>query len=64
MTPLQLIALPNGPDRVDGEVEVLDADGRALPAPEASIHTCRCGRSASKPFCDGSHARTERKNDE
>jgi CDGSH-type Zn-finger protein len=49
--------------RVDGEVETLDADGRLLPAPEPPIHVCRCGRSASKPFCDGSHARNGSKDE-
>jgi CDGSH-type Zn-finger protein len=31
-------------------------DGPAVPAPERYA-LCRCGQSANKPFCDGSHAR-------
>ncbi|HYM27883.1 MAG TPA: CDGSH iron-sulfur domain-containing protein [Steroidobacteraceae bacterium] len=30
--------------------------GAALPAPE-TYALCRCGRSASKPFCDGTHTK-------
>jgi CDGSH-type Zn-finger protein len=38
----------------------------ALPdGPErgSPVYLCRCGRSADKPFCDGSHARTGWKED-
>ena len=45
------------------DVEVLDADRRLLAAPEPPIHTCRCARSASKPLCDGSHARNGSKDE-
>lgn len=46
----------NGPYKVTGPVRVVDVEGRAwdLDAGE-SIALCRCGRSANKPFCDGSH---------
>jgi CDGSH-type Zn-finger protein len=49
--------------RVEGEVEVLDADWRLLPARELPIHMCRCGRSASKRVCGGSHARNGSKDE-
>lgn len=49
----------NGPYKVSGPVRVIDAEGQefALPAGE-SIALCRCGRSATKPFCDRSHRET------
>ena len=35
--------------------ELLDAHRRPIEAPDAML-LCRCGASADKPFCDGSHA--------
>jgi CDGSH-type Zn-finger protein len=44
---------------IDGDFEVLDPQGVAFGlAGRTSIGLCRCGQSANKPFCDGSHART------
>lgn len=39
-----------------GSVVILDADGNVC-VPEAgrSIALCRCGASATKPFCDKTH---------
>ena len=34
---------------------VVDADGNAFALPEGPVALCRCGRSATKPFCDASH---------
>lgn len=47
----------NGPLLVEGPVQVLDAEGNPFPiAPDKpAIALCRCGHSARKPFCDGSH---------
>jgi CDGSH-type Zn-finger protein len=58
MTSIQLTALPDGPYRLNGDVTILDRDGRPFPERGAPVYLCRCGRSADKPFCDGSHART------
>ncbi len=63
MRPVQLMPLPEGPYRVEGDIEILDREGRPTPSPGSPVHLCRCGRSASKPFCDGSHARTGRSED-
>jgi CDGSH-type Zn-finger protein len=48
---------PNGPFLVEGPVTVLDANGNAFPLnpDKPAIALCRCGHSANKPFCDGSH---------
>jgi CDGSH iron-sulfur domain-containing protein 3 len=43
-----------GPYRVRGPIRLLDHEGRELPA-GGDVVLCRCGRSADKPFCDGSH---------
>jgi CDGSH-type Zn-finger protein len=48
----------NGPYKVSGAVEVVDAEGVAFELPEGSaIALCRCGQSLNKPFCDSSHKR-------
>ena len=47
---------PNGPYLVEGDVELLDPTGaRVDTGGQARIALCRCGSSASKPLCDGSH---------
>jgi CDGSH-type Zn-finger protein len=50
----------NGPLRVEGDVEIVDASGAAFGlAGRTAISLCRCGHSANKPFCDGAHRRME-----
>jgi CDGSH-type Zn-finger protein len=58
MTPARLIPLPDGPYEVTGPFEIARRDGEPIEPPASKIYLCRCGRSANKPFCDGSHART------
>ena len=49
----------NGPIRIEGDFEILDPTGATFGlAGRTVISLCRCGQSANKPFCDGSHART------
>ena len=46
----------NGSIRVEGDFEIVDPEGRSFGlAGRSSIGLCRCGHSANKPFCDGSH---------
>lgn len=47
----------NGPLTVKGPVRLEGADGEAwTDVPEgANVALCRCGLSAVRPFCDGSH---------
>jgi CDGSH-type Zn-finger protein len=45
---------PNGPYMVKGLDDLRDARGRKLAA-QPQIALCRCGGSANKPFCDGTH---------
>lgn len=52
--PLTITPTPRGPLRLSGNFEVVGADGRCLyRGTKAAL--CRCGGSANKPFCDGSH---------
>jgi CDGSH-type Zn-finger protein len=40
------------------EIDLVDAQGRPFGLGERKvISLCRCGHSASKPFCDGAHNR-------
>ncbi len=49
-------ATANGPLEILGPVTVLSADGTVL-REGSRMYLCRCGHSARKPFCDGSHSR-------
>ncbi len=44
----------SGPIWVRGGVPIVDADGRPYEV-RNRVTLCRCGASANKPFCDGSH---------
>ena len=44
----------DGPLSVEGDLEIFAADGKSI-RKAAQMWLCRCGRSANKPFCDGSH---------
>jgi CDGSH-type Zn-finger protein len=46
----------NGPYEVQGELVVCGADGRTLREGKR-MYLCRCGHSANKPFCDGTHTK-------
>ena len=46
----------NGPLKVEGEVSLVDAEGKPIETREGkATFLCRCGASARKPFCDGTH---------
>lgn len=48
---------PNGPLILRGDFVIVDPDGTRVDPGRRTVALCRCGRSALKPFCDGSHAR-------
>ncbi len=54
--PLSVDPQPDGPLQVRGNLEIVSGTGRVV-ARVTSARLCRCGASATKPFCDGSHAR-------
>ena len=49
---------PDGPLIVRGRFVITGRDGEPVPAGRKTVALCRCGKSANKPFCDGSHTRT------
>src|SRR6516165_869539 len=48
--------LRNGPLMIDGPLEIVSGTGRTVTRVSEAF-LCRCGGSANKPFCDGSHKR-------
>ena len=51
-------AKPNGPLFVYGNVTVKKADGTTEKRSKVTAF-CRCGNSNNKPYCDGSHIKSE-----
>jgi CDGSH-type Zn-finger protein/uncharacterized Fe-S cluster protein YjdI len=54
--PLVITPLADGPLQVLGNLEICAGTGRTVSRVE-NARLCRCGGSATKPFCDGTHAR-------
>jgi CDGSH-type Zn-finger protein len=50
-----LVLCPDGPILVRGDFEVLAPSGEAAPRQRRTVALCRCGASAIKPYCDGTH---------
>jgi CDGSH-type Zn-finger protein len=58
MTETKITATPNGPYLVEGPIQVVDSRGQAHDVSQRPrVALCRCGHSANKPFCDGTHGR-------
>jgi CDGSH-type Zn-finger protein/uncharacterized Fe-S cluster protein YjdI len=53
---LEIRPEPDGPLAVTGSVEICTGTGRTIDR-TTTTRLCRCGGSANKPFCDGTHAR-------
>ena len=53
--PVVVTACENGPLLVRGPVVIESATGVPLNLDRRTVALCRCGSSALKPFCDGSH---------
>ena len=46
----------HGPYKVTGPIRLVDAEGNAWDLPgDRPVALCRCGHSATKPFCDRAH---------
>ena len=57
MSEVRIRMRPNGPFVVEGPFTLLDSEGNTfvLSPDKPAIALCRCGQSARRPFCDGSH---------
>jgi CDGSH-type Zn-finger protein len=54
MAEVKISMCEQGPYEVEGEIEMVGLDGEVI-ATKRKVFLCRCGASAHKPFCDGSH---------
>jgi CDGSH-type Zn-finger protein/uncharacterized Fe-S cluster protein YjdI len=54
--PLAIDPQPNGPLALRGNLQIVSGTGRVV-ARTVTANLCRCGGSATKPFCDGTHAK-------
>lgn len=54
--PLSIDPETDGPLSVRGNLEMISGTGRVVARVDMA-RLCRCGGSANKPFCDGTHAR-------
>ncbi|MCP4139650.1 MAG: CDGSH iron-sulfur domain-containing protein [Chloroflexi bacterium] len=52
---VEIKAMENGPLLISGQATVTDTDGNVSETQGSMVALCRCGQSANKPFCDGSH---------
>lgn len=59
MADVKITVRKNGPYRVEapeGSVQLVDADGHPYDLTgKPAFSLCRCGGSANKPLCDGTH---------
>lgn len=56
VTDVTITVRDDGNLRVAGPVTILDGEGNPFPVePGKPVFLCRCGGSATKPFCDGTH---------
>jgi CDGSH-type Zn-finger protein len=53
---VRITPIDNGPYLVEGDVQITDGAG-AVVRETNKAYLCRCGMSATKPFCDGTHKR-------
>jgi len=64
---MKITVRENGPFAVDlstGDIQLVDHLGNEIPIPplkpgKTTLSLCRCGLSATKPFCDSAHKRAE-----
>ena len=66
MADVRIRMRPNGPFVVEGPVNLVDSQGQSFStnSDKPAMALCRCGQSASRPFCDGSHNRCGFESDE
>ena len=59
MSEVKITVKDSGPYVVSGPITLVDGAGDPVVVSGEVIALCRCGDSANKPFCDGSHKAAE-----
>jgi CDGSH-type Zn-finger protein len=58
MAATKIVVRNDGSLRVEGDFEMVDQAGKPFGlGGRTAVSLCRCGHSATKPFCDGAHKR-------
>lgn len=58
MAETKVTVFNNGPLRIEGDMEIVDQEGRKFGlGGRSGVSLCRCGHTGNSPFCDGSHKR-------
>jgi CDGSH-type Zn-finger protein len=56
MAATRITVMNSGSLRIEGDFEIVDQNGGSFGlAGRNRVSLCRCGHSAKKPFCDGTH---------
>ena len=55
MSDVKIVVKEDGPFLVQGDIQLVDADGNAFNTDKPAIALCRCGASEDNPFCNGTH---------
>jgi CDGSH-type Zn-finger protein len=53
-----IVPYEDGPLIVRGDFELRTPDGKLIEPGRGTVALCRCGKSAIRPFCDGTHTVT------
>lgn len=54
-SPTQITPYRNGPYLIRGPFTMVDQEGNEIEVRRRVVALCRCGRSQTRPFCDGTH---------
>lgn len=54
-SPMKITPYRDGPYLVRGPFVLVDQEGNEIEVRRRVIALCRCGRSQTRPFCDGTH---------
>jgi CDGSH-type Zn-finger protein len=54
-SPAKITPYRNGPYLIRGPFVIADQDGNEIKVERRVVALCRCGRSQTRPFCDGTH---------